>query len=475
VLILWNQTFPRGTPAYPVKGKGRESKTYPGEGVGGRSGILLPVRATDASDYSKIYIYLGASRVALLLNITMASGSWPKTETLSQCFSLVRWFHEHGDAWSGTPTELAFTVATAGEGASWFRTSDELVKFIETNVDMLRDLGLAASVRSEAGRITIDLKSDNHGPLASSAASGELASQFAAMQANIERAATQAETFEPQPAPQRPPVDLGARLHNLIDLDGDETLAPSTTSVNTSVKLEDTRNQEQSASPVSKNSKSLLLGIGVVVVLAALMFAWSRPRAASTPQPSVAPVQPPPIQKVEKAETPAPTQTPPAAAVASPPQVVVAPAPTADNLDPKKRREFDSLLAEATTAQVAGPQYDLAMRYVQGVGIAKDNAQAYIWLSLAEANGSSEASSALQVVRPNLSPEELQRARVAIANAFIAGVCVPKNYLNAYRLLADAERSGSPEARDLKKGLEVKMPAWLILQAGGKPPVAEKR
>ena len=95
----------------------------------------------------------------------------------------------------------------------------------------------------------------------------------------------------------------------------------------------------------------------------------------------------------------------------------------------------------------------------------QDNTAAYAWLTLARTNGSLAADSAIQTLTVNLSPGELQKARITIGNSFINGVGVQRNYVQAHHWLALAELSGSSEAGALKKQLETKMPLWQIQQA----------
>jgi hypothetical protein len=78
--------------------------------------------------------------------------SWPNPEALSQCFTLVRWLHANGISWSGTAAELTAQLREQPDSTLWFSDSEELVAFLETNEDMLLQLGLQSSVRKIAGR-----------------------------------------------------------------------------------------------------------------------------------------------------------------------------------------------------------------------------------------------------------------------------------------------------------------------------------
>lgn len=415
----------------------------------------------------------------------MVSGSWPKAETLSQCFTLVRWFHDYGAPWSGTPSELAFTIATAGEGTSWFRNSDDLVRFIEANSDMLRDLGVEASIRNDAGRITVDFKSSNEGQAAPATLAGKLTTHLEAVNAGlVQPDPIPMSAPEPIAIPPRPAVDLGSRLHDLIDEDANKVTPYEPPKEETPTPPEPAA-IAQPAPPVAKRTSSTTAVVAVLVVLAlaALTFFWRKSQTAPPVSQNVAQTLPA-VEKVE--EKPAPSPTPseekptPAATQVAPTtlpaaQPVVTPAPIASSDDPAERQRFDAALAAATSGKQAAPQYDLAMRYAEGSGVAKDNAQAFAWLTIAEANGSAEATSALSVVQPKLSQDELQRARIAIANAFSAGTVVGRNYVQAYRWLMKAEHDGSHDAAVLRKELETRMFAWQIIQAGGTPPSPEKK
>ena len=410
-----------------------------------------------------------------------SQSSWPQSDILSKCFILVRWLHAHGASWSGTPPELSFHVATFCEGTTWFRSGDELVKFIQNNADMLRDLGVESTVQTDTGRTIVDLKIKDTGNVSPSMSPSDFGAQLAAMQANIESQQAASPVPEKEAAPEVPAasesiaVQLGNRLHDLTGVNSQEIWSLSSKVDQSS--SQHTASPEPSA-PGSFRSKSLIALVAVGLTLATLLFAFARTRTASTPAPAAAATPAP----KEKTETATPTQAPavaesvPTNQVTSPP-AAAPPAATTDappeNLDPAQRKNFEAVLAQATTSRLPAPQYDLGMRYAQGLGVPKDNAAAFTWLTLADSNGSVEADSALRTLAAQLSPEEQQRARVSVANSFIAGVVVQRNYVTAYRSLLQAERSGSAEAATLRKELEVRMPVWQILQAGGKPPARD--
>src|SRR4051812_29616264 len=106
--------------------------TYPGGG--GMGEALFPAPGTwNLTPISALYC--AAGRVPLYAPITMASsGSWPNPDVLSQCFTVVRWFHEQGNSWSGPAPELASQLTSYCDTGRWFSNSDQLVSFLETNV-----------------------------------------------------------------------------------------------------------------------------------------------------------------------------------------------------------------------------------------------------------------------------------------------------------------------------------------------------
>lgn len=57
-------------------------------------------------------------------------------------------------------------------------------------------------------------------------------------------------------------------------------------------------------------------------------------------------------------------------------------------------------------------QYLLGRMYEQGQGVAQDYVQAYMWLSIAAAQGSAQAARHLDLVATRLTPAQLAEARM---------------------------------------------------------------
>ncbi|MNG33183.1 Localization factor PodJL [compost metagenome] len=63
-------------------------------------------------------------------------------------------------------------------------------------------------------------------------------------------------------------------------------------------------------------------------------------------------------------------------------------------------------------------QTDLGLAYATGKGVPQDHAQAYIWLSVAIANGASQTDDTRDTLATKLSPEQLQRAQATAGQFF---------------------------------------------------------
>ncbi|KPK56305.1 MAG: hypothetical protein AMS22_01740 [Thiotrichales bacterium SG8_50] len=75
---------------------------------------------------------------------------------------------------------------------------------------------------------------------------------------------------------------------------------------------------------------------------------------------------------------------------------------------------IDSIRAEAEHGNVDA-QYALGLAYAEGRGIDADNVQAYMWLSLAVAQGDEDAKTLRYIVAESMSLEQVQQAQYATA------------------------------------------------------------
>jgi hypothetical protein len=384
-----------------------------------------------------------------------STGSWPNPDVLSQCFTVVRWFHEQGTTWRGTASELASQLSSYSDTTNWISSGDQLISFLETNVIMLRELGVEAAITRFTGRPSVvDLKS--------SAADAQSQPKISTDGANpapvLQRLTLGPQTPDPAPqylAPQNEAQQLIAsdeittsdaanlnqpadRLYSLLGVPEIEIMLDG---LNPEAKAE----AAPASPPVRVRAKSLplLVGAALSVVLLVAVFVFVRGQSAKSN------IIPPPANSAAVPVVP----------VAAPP-VEVTPA-----IDPVESDEFNKLMQQASSTKDSTAQYELALRYAEGRGVKQDHAAAYLWLVLARTNGSLAADSSIQTLVATLSPSELEKARIAIGTSFTNGVGVQRNYVHAHHWFALAELSGSSEAGALKRQLETRMPLWQIQQA----------
>jgi TPR repeat protein len=371
--------------------------------------------------------------------------SWPNPEALSQCFTLVRWLHANGISWSGTAAELTAQLREQPDSTLWFSDSEELVAFLETNEDMLLQLGLQSSVRKIAGRprlielyiVEVEAAPQKSGPV-------EVVSQLSAYESKIEeQPAAEEEEYKPIFAAEPVEVDQSSasepvsRLYTLLGLPAEEAAVAAPAATRAAEKqsyfsgFQNSGDEETSL----RRYLPLLIVILVTVALAALMVVMLRHRGATNTSFSV--IEP-------NAATEPETQV---------------------QLDPTEVKKAKALLQQASTSRAASAQYDLALRYRDGRGVEKDYANALVWLNLAGANGETRAQTQIRELSPMVSPADAQQARIAIGKAFAAGVIVPRSLIIAHNWFSVAELAGSSEATALRKQVESKMSAGQLQRA----------
>ena len=73
---------------------------------------------------------------------------------------------------------------------------------------------------------------------------------------------------------------------------------------------------------------------------------------------------------------------------------------------------------EESYPETAIDQYKLAAQYYNGEGVPQNYREAYIWFSIAAANGSEEAKEYVEIVKAKLSPEQLADAQEEATTRF---------------------------------------------------------
>jgi TPR repeat protein len=131
------------------------------------------------------------------------------------------------------------------------------------------------------------------------------------------------------------------------------------------------------------------------------------------------------------------------------------------------RNEADAVawFERAATIQHARAQFQLGMAYISGGGVAQDPVLGYTWITLASANGDTEADSAIRELTPKLTRSEIARVRWNIAEMYRKGIGVAMDKPNAYRWYVLAEAAGEDRSVSAKNELASTMTAEQVASA----------
>ena len=78
-------------------------------------------------------------------------------------------------------------------------------------------------------------------------------------------------------------------------------------------------------------------------------------------------------------------------------------------------------LKKAAEQGVAQAQYNLGICYYNGQGMIQNNIKAYAWIAVASANGDDQATKALQLLKEEMTPLQIERA-VNLAENYSKGI-----------------------------------------------------
>lgn len=113
-------------------------------------------------------------------------------------------------------------------------------------------------------------------------------------------------------------------------------------------------------------------------------------------------------------------------------------------------KDYERALAcyESSAIQQFGQaQYELGNMYYLGMGLKeKDLKQAYLWLSLAQANGETKGERLLKLIERKLPPKDLAYALVSVARSYFFGYGISQSTAKAYMWLLVAEELGEDVA-----------------------------
>jgi hypothetical protein len=383
------------------------------------------------------------------------------------CVDVARWFHRHGVVWSGTPSELAAELSSAGVVDEQLRALDanRLVAELEANAEGLQAAGVDVSVQRARERVrSISLRANGREtPI------GREEEQPARVDGNRELYVV-------------PIVDA----EHVEDVSATGNGAESTVSMLDMVtpidhgSVAETQKDEAAAEDevatvhfMPEEERSVLpIGIAVLIGLIALGIILGFAVAKKGAFASVA-------GRVEAAPTSAESDGGSSAAEnlfteelkesRSAPKEAV----SATKALPKGRGgeksatapEVKRLMQEAATGRDAASQYELGMRYAQGRGVAADKVAAYAWLVVALSNGETRSEATLQALSPRLSVLEVQKIRLTLGEWYAQGRGVAKDLVAAHKWYSLAEVAGSAEGTVRKKRIEPEMTEGQVRQS----------
>lgn len=421
-----------------------------------------------------------------------------QSDTRSLCHAFARWFHAHGISWSGTPAELASDIAPGKPGIP---DPNELVVFLETNADILAELGITIRVHRPAGRPrSISLRSNGAVPRFEERSveetqfedTSEETSEDAGPPSDYESVFRPSEVEQTPAASETrweehdelPYAELTRRnfeqasdstphaaeffritdtpLHSAPKDAGREFMLETSNEEGTGSvtfqTLDSSPRRWQRFLPISIALLVSLVVLGLVLrsVQQNGMSASSleSPVAASeTQDPNAggdagneASISDDGMQDQngregnKKAQEPADSRSRAAGA--------------RDNSDAS---ELKRLMREAGQERQPAAQHELGTRYAEGHGVTPDKVKASAWLVLAWSNGHKPSQATLRALTSNLSEVELQKVRMAVADMYSSGIGVPVDLVAAHSWFSLAEVAGSAEATVRKKEVEARM------------------
>jgi TPR repeat protein len=415
----------------------------------------------------------------------------------AQCIAFARWFHAHGIAWRGTPSELIseLSSSTVGPTHAVFSDTRELLAFLELNSQALLELGVEQFIDKCVGRPTrITLRS----------------TLVEAEENELDRAQDNAELLSSQDNGGQGIVGLESPTSLESDgasnpdnaetaLDNLSEAAPEEESSYFNIAGEEQPSDEVSeflAADEANRRKAharvrrFILAALLSLVLGASVFAGWKYRnemLAKLRSPEV-------FANLHGNQILAQLKTAEGAIVTKT-SVIRSRWQDSHLLAKRSNRDessdrhhgstadtgaanlnqtdvassqpqdlsFDELVRQASETTAPSPQEELGVRYAEGRGVQRDRVAAYTWLVLAHSNGGGN-DDLLRKLNGEMSQTELQKVRIAIGNSYAQGIGVPKDLVIAHSWFTLAEVAGSADATLMKKDLENSMTPEQIKQ-----------
>jgi hypothetical protein len=379
------------------------------------------------------------------------------SEFHTRCHAFAQWFHEHGIAWSGTPTELASELSKnvqTDEVNRVFFDLDQLFAFLEANAQALREFGVDVFLRKASGKPrSISLRTIPQEAKTTQATPPTNASVD--QQSNMDTSGNELALGTPNDGYEELDT-LRAKIIQTNKAGQAKKSAPKLVETAPPTDAVKEVGIAEKYEPIDSFRPTRLLPLVLLIAIFIMGFFIVRSLQIGTPR-----------------ETPVTTQADPQYSQSSPGEHTRRPEEKTARTDgvtartksnpmvsvsaPEVGAEISTLTREAVEQRKGASQYELGMRYTHGQGVKPDKVVGYAWLVLARSNGDPRSEGTLRALTPQLSPTELQKVRLVLGDWHARGFGVPTDYVAAHSWFTLAEVAGAAEAKIRKKQIEERM------------------
>jgi TPR repeat protein len=126
---------------------------------------------------------------------------------------------------------------------------------------------------------------------------------------------------------------------------------------------------------------------------------------------------------------------------------------TGDVTPSTKSSDPSSRVLQAARSGDANAQLELGTAYATGRGVPEDPVAAYTWLTLAFANGNTQAQSLISKLTRRVDSAEIAQIRWNLGEMYADGIGVPRDNVTAYMWHLLAELSGETRSRAARERL----------------------
>jgi len=397
--------------------------------------------------------------------------------------ALLAWLKRDASSWCGTAAELMTELNEA-------INPDELVPFVEDNLEMLRSHGIIAGVWRRAWQPQlISLRcwpETNLQPTSQIPTSEAQETPQPEPQAAADMSVSELTAHRAQVIPTEPPGIVPATTHSVTN--AARTQLTTTRSVATYAVLEEPPSATPAELPITSTSPSpelwslpgfqlaeheqagwsrsamVLAGVAVLVIAVAGM-AWHYSRSREV-RPKV-PVSQPELTGVSHDQVAdrvflSADRGDPAA------QYRLGLLYKTGLLVPQNAGEAAAWFQKAAEQGQVDAEYELGMAFLSGEGVSQDNVNAYTWFVVASAAGDRGSDEAIKVLTPKLTDSDIARVRAQLGDMYSRGIGARPDYVAAYTWFTLAEAAGENHSASGKNDLAAKMTPEQISEANAR-------